>query len=456
MKTKVKTIDFTTGSVTWKLMSFALTIFATNLLQYLYNAMDSSIVGKFAQNGELALAAVGASGAISGLIINLFIGLSIGANVICSNLRGAAKPKALRRAMHTSVLLAMVCGVLVAVAGIFLAEPLLTLMKTPKDVIKSSVLYMRIYFVGVPFSLVFNFGSAIMRAHGDTNRPMIILLWTGLINVLLNFVFVVFLGMDVDGVGWATVIAQAISAIVVMWILFKPDGGYDLNFRELKIHSRELWDIVRVGVPSGINSIILSFTNTILQSSVNGLGGSAMAGNTASDNLTSLVYRIGASFQAACISFGGQCYGAAKYKRIDKMLGRSICISAAMNAVVAIPVSLFPAFFLGLFTNSSAAIVAATPKLVLLIWTYIIHGVGLSLLGTLQSMRHTAMPTVLNVFCSCATRVIWALVVFPMHRSLGFLFLCYPISWSINSIALSIYYWNVRRKLDRKERLAIQ
>lgn len=456
MKTKVKTIDFTTGSVTWKLMSFALTIFATNLLQYLYNAMDSSIVGKFAQNGELALAAVGATGALSGLILNLFFGLSIGANVICSNLRGAAKPKALRRAMHTSVLLAMVCGVLVSVAGVFLAEPLLTLMKTPRDVIKSSVLYMRIYFVGVPFSLVFNFGSAIMRAHGDTTRPMIILLWTGLINVLLNFVFVVFLGMDVDGVGWATVIAQAISAIVVMWILFKPDGGYDLNFRELKIHSRELWDIVRVGVPSGINSIILSFTNTILQSSVNGLGGSAMAGNTACDNLTSLVYRIGASFQSACISFGGQCYGAAKYKRIDKMLGRSICISAAMNAVVAIPVSLFPAFFLGLFTNSSAAIVAATPKLVLLIWTYIIHGVGLSLLGTLQSMRHTAMPTVLNVFCSCATRVIWALVVFPMHRSLGFLFLCYPISWSINSVALSIYYWNVRRKLDRKERLAIQ
>jgi len=314
---KKNVLDMTSGPVIGKLLTFVLPVLASNLLQHLYSAADRAIVGRVAVNGDFALAAVGSTGPAITLILNLFMGFALGANVICSNLRGAAKTKELRRAMHTSILLAAVCGVFLTIVGVLLAKPFLQLMQSPESVIESATLYMRIYFVGVPFSLLLNFGSSILRAHGDSKRPMLILAVSGLVNVGLNLVFVVFFGMDVDGVAWATVISQVIAAVCVLRILFKPDGDYGLNLKELKIHHREMTDIARMGIPAGLNGALFSISNVIIQSSVNSLGDIVMAGSAAAEGITGLTYQILAAFYTACINFGGQCYGAGKYKRID-------------------------------------------------------------------------------------------------------------------------------------------
>ena len=225
-------LDLTNGSVTRKLLSFTMPILATNLLQHLYNAADKAVVGRFAVNGDLALAATGATGTAITLLLNMFVGLSLGANVVCANMRGAGNTKDLRKAMHTSILLALIAGVAAMVLGLCVAVPFLSAMGCPAELMDKAAEYMRIYFVGVPFSLLFNFGSAILRAYGDTKSPMTILSISGLINVVMNLIFVIFFHMDVDGVGWATVISQVVSAVWVLWLLFRDDGEYDLNIRE--------------------------------------------------------------------------------------------------------------------------------------------------------------------------------------------------------------------------------
>lgn len=456
MKSSRNNLDLTTGSVSRKLIAFTMPILASNLLQHLYNAADRAVVGQFAENGDLALAAVGSTGSAISLMLNLFVGMALGANVVCSNLRGAVKPKELRKAMHTSILLAAICGIAMAVAGMLVAKPFLRLMESPDSVIDYATLYLRIYFVGVPFSLLYNFGSAILRSHGDTKRPMIILALSGLVNVVLNLVFVIFFRMDVDGVAWATVISQAVSAVAVLRILFKPDGGFDLNIKELKLHKREISSITRVGIPCGLNGIVFSISNVILQSSVNSLGDVVMAGVAAANGCTGLIFQILASFSSACISFSGQCFGARQYKRIDKLVGRSILLSSVMTAALAALVTLFPRFFLGLFTNNQSAMKHGVQTLVVVSWSYMIYGVSEIFLAALRGMRHSGMPTILNACCVCLPRLVWILAVFPLNREVGFLHLCYPISYVISATAQGLYFHWVRKKLDREERLAIQ
>ncbi len=451
---KKNVLDMTSGPVTGKLLTFVLPVLASNLLQHLYSAADRAIVGRVAVNGDFALAAVGSTGPAITLILNLFMGFALGANVICSNLRGAAKTKELRRAMHTSILLAAVCGVFLTTVGVLLAKPFLQLMQSPESVIESATLYMRIYFVGVPFSLLLNFGSSILRAHGDSKRPMLILAVSGLVNVGLNLVFVVFFGMDVDGVAWATVISQVIAAVCVLRILFKPDGDYGLNLKELKIHRREMTDIARMGIPAGLNGALFSISNVIIQSSVNSLGDIVMAGSAAAEGITGLTYQILAAFYTACINFGGQCYGAGKYKRIDKVVGRSLLFCSGMIAVLAAVATVFPNVFLGLFTDNPLVMKAAYPKLIILCWGYILYGATEIFLGASRGMRRSAIPTLLNVFGICAPRLIWVFVVFPMNPTFDFLHLCYPISWIISTIFQGFYYLHTRRKLDREEEIA--
>ena len=448
MKSKGNKLDLTTGSVSRKLIAFAMPILASNLLQHLYNAVDRAVVGKFAANGEFALAAVGSTGAASALLLNLFLGLSIGANVICSNLRGANKHEDLRKTMHTSVMLAAVSGLLIALVGFFLARPFLTLMGSPKSVIDSATLYMRIYFVGVPFSLLYNFCAGILRAHGDTKQPMIILGLSGLVNVALNLVFVILCGMDVDGVAWATVISQLISAAVVMHILFKPHGGYGLTVKELKLHKHELKSIFRVGIPSGLNGMVFSVANVVLQSSINSLGDIVMAGSTAAESITGLVYQVLTAFYTACVSFSGQCYGAGEYKRIDKLLSRSLLYCCSIIAVFAMIASIFPYTLLGLFTDNPDAIAAGFYKMVIICWGYVLYGASEVFLGILRGMRKSGIPTLLNGLCACVPRLLWVYFAFPLNRTIWFLCLCYPLSWFLSASAQGLYLWFVRRKLS--------
>lgn len=448
MKTRSRNqLDLTTGSVTGKLLAFTMPVLASNLLQHLYNAADKAVVGKFAVNGSLALAATGATGSAITLLLNLFVGLATGANVVCANLRGASKPNELRRAMHTSITLAALAGVCAMVIGLLAAEPFLQLMACPDELIDLATLYMRIYFVGAPFSLLYNFGSAILRAHGDTKRPMIILAVSGLANVALNLVFVICFGMDVDGVAWATVISQILSAVIVLWILFKPDGGFDLNLRELKLHGQELASIVRIGIPCGLNGIVFSISNVTVQSAINTLGADVMAGCSASGGITGLVFQVLASFSIGCVSFSGQCFGARLYDRIDRLEITSISLCCAMMAALSMIVTFFPRPFLLIFTNNEAAIREGTPQMVITCWSYLLYSMSELTLGTLRGMRYSTVPTLLNVGCICLPRLIWVFFFFPMLPQLWFLYLCYPISYAISATAQILYFLRVRKTI---------
>lgn len=449
MKSQTKVnLDLTTGSVTKKLLSFTMPILASNMLQHLYNAADKAVVGHFATNGDLALAATGATGTAITMLLNLFTGLSLGVNVVCANMRGANNKKDLRKAMHTSVLMAAILGVVAMILGFCVTGPFLKLMGCPENLLELATEYMTIYFVGVPFSLLYNFGAAILRAHGDTKRPMNILAFSGIANVALNLMFVICFDMDVDGVGWATVISQVISAAVVLWILFKPDGGYDLDMVELKPHKRELASIARVGIPCGLNGLVFSIANVIIVSSINSLGYVAVGGYSASGGVTGIVYQVLAAFYSACISFAGQCYGAGLHKRIDKLVLNSILISAAIMAVLSLVATIFPQTMLGLFTDNPEYIKSGTSQMLITCWGYILYGVSESFLGCLRGMRRSGMPTLLNAACICVPRLIWVFFFFPLCREIWFLYLCYPISYVFSATAQGLYYLRVRRQLD--------
>jgi len=402
---KKNVLDMTSGPVIGKLLTFVLPVLASNLLQHLYSAADRAIVGRVAVNGDFALAAVGSTGPAITLILNLFMGFALGANVICSNLRGAAKTKELRRAMHTSILLAAVCGVFLTIVGVLLAKPFLQLMQSPESVIESATLYMRIYFVGVPFSLLLNFGSSILRAHGDSKRPMLILAVSGLVNVGLNLVFVVFFGMDVDGVAWATVISQVIAAVCVLRILFKPDGDYGLNLKELKIHHREMTDIARMGIPAGLNGALFSISNVIIQSSVNSLGDIVMAGSAAAEGITGLTYQILAAFYTACINFGGQCYGAGKYKRASKTMFTGAAIALGISLVIFSLVGLFPEACMRLFGKDPEFIQCGVDYIKTFKYDYLIAPVFFCFNGLFIGSGHTTFSLVNGILSSILFRI---------------------------------------------------
>lgn len=445
-------MDLTKGSVTKKLLFFAIPILLTNLLQHLYGVADRVIVGQFAVDGEVALAAVGSTSAATTLILNIFNGLAIGANVICANLRGARKQKELSQCMHTSIALAAVSGLAVGIIGIFISKPMLRLMATPEDVLDSATLYMQIYFVGVPASLLYNYGAGILRAHGDTKRPMFILSLSGIVNVVLNIVLVVGFGRSVDGVAIATVVSQILSAAAVLWILFSPRGEFKLRIRSLRFHKKQVASVIRVGIPCGLNGVVFSLSNVIIQSSVNSFNSTIIiAGKTAATDISSLIYQLIAAFYSACISFSGQCYGAKQYRRIDSLVIRADILCMSMIAVLSVIVTIFPRQLLGMF-NSNPQVIEAGINIVLInSWGYLIYSASEIFLGCLRGMGRSAIPTLLNLVGICVPRVIWATAVFPMHRTIEMLYLCYPLSWCISAVMMGMYYVHCRRKINVRE-----
>ena len=446
---KQHSIDLTSGSVIKKLIIFAFPILVSNIMQQLYNTADMIVVGKFV--GDNALAAVGATGEITVLILNLFFGLSIGANIVCSNLFGAKNKEGLSRCMHTAMLVAPICGIALCLLGLFFSRPALQLIKCPESVLDSATLYMQIYFAGAPASMLYNFGSAIMRAHGDTKRPMIILMVSGVVNVVLNLVLVIVFHMGVEGVAIATIASQVVSAAVVLYILFNPKEEYGMQLKKLKIHKPEFLKLVRIGMPCGLNGIIFNFANIILQSSVNSMGEIVMASATASNKITSIVYMILSSTYSGCVSFSGQCFGAKNYKRIDELWKKSILLCGGIVAIVAVPLTLFSNVPLGLFSNNSVVIETATPMLRIMVWSYVLYAIPECTVGCIRGMGSSTMPTLMNIVCICAPRILWNFFIFPLNPTIGWLYLCYPISYVICSIAQVSYYIYRRKKLDRLE-----
>lgn len=446
---KANSLDMTEGSITKKLLLFALPILASYLIQHFYSIADSVVVGNFAPDGTTAQAAIGATTHAINMLLNLCTGISLGANVICARLRGARDFSKLRKGMHTAVSLSVFIGIGLMFLGFFLSRPILVMTNTPGDVLPAAAEYMRIRFLGMPAAISLNFSIAIMRSNGDTKRSMYILTASGLINVLLNLIFVIFFRMGADGVAYATIVSQYLSAIAILLILFNPADEYKLRAKELEIDKRLLWNIIAIGVPCGINGILQSLSNVILQSSVNDFGKIVIAGNSSATSINCIVYLVNDAFAAACLSFAGQCCGAKAYKRLDKLVViSSVCVSVAVLAIAGV-ITVFARPLLGLFNPNPQVVEAGHFKLLLLCWTTCFWGVSGNLVACMRGMGKSLSPTIVNIACVCGIRLLWAVAIFPfLPHDPRYLYLCFPISWIIGMFAQLVNFIICRKKLQ--------
>ncbi len=450
---KKNTMDFTTGSVVKKLLIFVIPIIVSTMLQDLYNTADKIVVGRFAENGSLALGAVGSVTTATNLLVYLFSGLSLGINVICANLRGAKKERELESAMHTAVMLSVIAGTAVCLLGIASAKPMIRFIKTPETLFDLSYTYMWIYFLGSPFSMLYNAGAGILLSNGDTKRPTVILVCSGLVNLVLNVVLVVGCGLGVEGVALGTVASQLVSAVWVLWILFDTKGEYRMSVKKLHIDKKDALSLVKIAIPTAINNTVFGFSNILMQAAVNTLGDMVIAGCTAATGIINLIYMIPAGFYSGCVSFAGQCYGARKLKRIDKVLISAILLSAAGVLTCAAVVSFFPQQILSLFNSDPAVIQGGLPKLRIMTWGYSIYCIQCCVAGCLHGIKKNTATTGINLFFVLGTRLPWALWLFPLYPNAAFLFACYPISWILCGTAQLTFFLVSRKKLWRQSEL---
>ena len=446
---KKKTMDLTRGPVLKQLILFVWPIFVGSLLQTLYNTADRIVVGQFA--GSNALAAVGSVGYPVNVLLGLLGGFSTSANVIVSNFLGGRKENEARKAAHTAIMVALIGGVVVMLLGVLFSEAILEFMNTPKKTIHLSALYMRIIFCGVPVSMLYNFGAAVMRSYGDAKRPMMIVSISGIVNVVLNLVFVLVFHMSVAGVALATIAAQAVTAVWVMWLLMDPKGEFRLTWKEMKLYPGITRNMVRTGIPMGFSSSMLHIGGLAVQSSINSFGPAVMAGSAASDSVTSVTaVLIGAVF-SGCVSFAGQNYGAGNYKRLDQLFVSTTLLGGGLAAVLALICTVFSTQLLSLINPDPATIAAGFPKSVFVGWGYVFHIISQAGLGICRGMKKAAIPTYISVFSLCIVRLIWVWVFFPLHPTVTMLYVCFPLSFLCNMIGHTTYYLICRKKLLKKK-----
>ena len=444
MKTNKYEIDMCNGSIMDKLISFSLPLMLTSILQLMFNAVDIIVVGRF--DGSQALAAVGSTTALINIFTNLFIGISLGANVLAARYFAAGRHREMSEAVHTAIALALISGILMAFVGLGASRAALELMATPADVIDQSTLYMRIYFMGMPFFMLYNYGAAILRAVGDTKRPLFFLGAAGLTNVALDLLLVIVIPLGVAGVAIGTVASQMISCILVIRCLCKTDSSYQLHFSKLAIRKVYLIRIFQVGIPAGIQSTVINFSNAMLQSSVNSFGSTAMAGYTAANNILGFLYASINAVTQACMSFTSQNFGVGKYKRMDRVLLDCVALSVGVSLVLGVGAYLMGPQLLGIYTAEPDVVQCGLEILSITTVPYFLCGIMDLLPGALRGMGHSAVPMVLSVIGTVGTRVLWIYVFFPQHRSLYFLFISYPGSWIATILMQAVCYWFVRKR----------
>ena len=442
---KRTTLDLTEGPILRKLLMFALPLMLNSVIEALYSTADTVMMGRFA--GTDAMAAVGASAQPINLLVTLFAGIALGVNVTCANLRGARREKELRECMHTAVMAGFLAGCLVAVVGLLACRPLLVAMDTPKKILDDAVLYMSIRLSSGPYWLLAAFCNNIFYAHGDTNTPTTISLCSGLVNVGLNVLFVPVMGMGVEGVAWATNASLLIKAVVLMALLFAPKGVYQLRFSKLRLQLGHLRRIMAVGIPAGLNSIVFSISNVMLQSAVNSFGTLIVAANTAADNLGGYVSLIMTAFASAVLSGASQCYGAGKFKRIDQMLAKALLGSVLMVAAAASVITIFAKELLLLFDSDVNVANAGMPKLMFLCWGYIIFSVTQVYASGLKGLRKATTALFCTLGGVIVPRLFWVWLVIPKMHTPAMLYLIYPISWTISAVVLVAVYYRYRRAL---------
>ena len=436
MKNNKYEIDMCNGTLMDKLISFSLPLMLSGILQLLFNAVDIIVVGRF--TGSQALAAVGSTTALINIFTNLFIGISLGANVLAARFYASGKEKEMSETVHTSITLALISGLVMALAGVLLARFALNLMGTPNDVIDQSVLYMRIYFLGMPFFMLYNYGAAILRAVGDTKRPLFFLVISGMTNAVLNLVLVIVFHMGVAGVAIGTIVSQLISSILVLRCLYTSNTSYRLYFSKLGIKTQYLKQIFQVGIPAGIQSTVINLSNALLQSSVNSFGSVAMAGYTAANNIFGFLYMSVNAVTQSCMSFTSQNYGVKKLKRMDRVLLDCMILSVGVTLTLGCGAYFFGPELLKIYTSDADVIRCGVEVLAFTTVPYFCCGIMDLLPGALRGMGYSGVP-----------RIVWIFGLFPAHRSLSFLFISYPVSWILTILMQAVCFCFVRKHVHQ-------
>ena len=443
------TVDMTTGPFLKKLLIFALPLMLTDVLQLVYNSADVIVIGRFA--GSTSLAAVGSTGSLINLILNLFIGLATGTGVVTAHYIGAGNERELRKSVHTAMCLSAFCGIFIGLFGFFFSKTFLIWMGTPDDVLPLAALYLKIYFLGAPASLVYNFGAAIVRANGDTKRPLFILSGTGLVNVLLNLLFVIKFNLDVAGVAIATITAQYISAVLIVIRLTHLDNACRLSIKELGINRDELRRIAKIGLPAGIQSSLFSVSNVLIQSTVNSFGPLAMAGNAAAANADSFLYTTMNAVAQTTMTFSSQNMGAKRYTNIKKIYTECIIITVITGVSLGALATVFAAPIISIFSKDSEVIAYGVDRLVIMASTYFTSGL-MNVSGCqLRGMSRSVEPMVITLLGACGLRIAWIYLVFPFDPTLFNLYISYPITWTVTFLTLLICCFYHYKKLIRKQ-----
>ena len=445
MEKKKKTVDMLNGSLVDKIILFALPLAASSILQQLFNSADLAVVGRFAS--AEAMAAVGSNAPVINLIVSLFTGLSVGANVLIASLIGKGEKEKINEAVHTIISLSVLSGIALIFIGIICSREILLLMDAPENVLTAAILYLRIYFVGMPFVMIYNFGSAILRAKGDSARPLLCLTVSGIVNVILNLIFVIGCHMSVDGVAYATVLSNVIGAGFIIYFLMHEEETFRFSFKKLSFHKEYLNEIAKIGLPAGIQGMVFSLSNVVIQSAINSFGSDAIAGASAGQNFEFMAYFIVNGFAQAAVTFTSQNYAAGKFDRCKKVYAISMTCSTVMTAVLSAVFWVGRYQFLSLFTTSSSVVSYA---LVRMFWVSNLEiGTGLYEIsgGCLRGMGKSMLPAVLTLIGSCLFRLVYISTFFKVFHTFDALFMVYPISWIITGTAVIFAYFRIRKGL---------
>ena len=442
-------IDMIHGPLAGKLLVFAIPLMLSSILQLLFNAADVIVVGRW--SGKEALAAVGSNTSLINLMVNLFVGFSVGTNVVVARDLGAGREEDVRDSVHTSIALSLVSGVVLMGLGLLLSRQMLELMGSPEDVIGLAAVYLRIYFCGMPGNMLYNFGAAILRAQGDTKRPLYFLTAAGIINVILNLVFVIVFHMDVAGVALATIISQYVSAILVLLTLMRDKGPLRVYLRALRLDMKVVRRILQVGLPAGFQGMVFSISNVVIQSSINSFGSTVVAGSAASSNIEGFVYAGMNAFYQTALTFTSQNYGACECKRVDRIMGLCLLYSGLIGLVLGNLAYLFGYPLGSIYAPGQEEVIAqAVDRLSICCTTYFLCGLMDTQVGVLRGIGYSVVPMIVSLVGSCALRLLWVATIFQLNRTPEMLYLSYPVSWAITAATHFVFFLFIRKRAYAK------
>lgn len=454
MKENKYEIDMCSGTILPKLLRLTLPLMLSSVLQLLFNAADIIVVGNFA--GENSLAAVGSTTALVNLITNLFLGLSTSANILTSMFMGAGKNERVNKTVHTSICLSIASGLIMTVFGVIFADKLLILMNTPKEILSLSTLYLRIYFFGMIAMMIYNFGSSVLRSKGDTKRPLYYLTFAGIINVLLNLLFVIVFKMDVAGVALATAISQCISAFLIIRCLMKEDDAFRFEFRKMRFDRKIVARMLKIGIPAGFQGVVFSLSNVVIQSSINGFGAIVMAGSAAAASIEGFIWVSMNAFSQGALTFMSQNIGGGKYTRINR-IAVITCACAAVTGIILGNAAYFLAEpLINIYDSRAAVVEAGTIRMGLVCCFYFTCGLMDCIVGNIRGMGFAVTPTIVSLIGACGLRILWIATIFqiPRFHTEFMLFLSYPITWIITFAVHLICYIFMRKKFPKEDKLS--